>query len=115
MLYEVITQQIWTRDPETYGKLEDHKKRGIEDKESKKWLISLESVNAAAKENPKTQFYSVGDREADVYDLFLAAREPNVELLIRAIRDRRVLGEETPRIWSSVKATPVVAMRNNFV
>ena len=66
-------------------------------------------MNAAAKESPATQFFSIGDREADVYDLFLVAREPNVDLLIRAIRDRRVLGEETPRIWSSVKATPAVA------
>jgi len=105
----VLQQQVWMRDPETYGKLEDHKQRAIEDKESKKWLVSLESVNAAAKENPETQFISIGDREADVYDLFLVIREPNVDLLIRATNNRRVLGDETSRIWSSVKAEPAVA------
>jgi len=104
----VVRQQVWTRDPETYGNLEDHKQRTIENKENKKWLVSLESVNAAARENPETHFISIGDREADVYDLFLVMREPNVDLLIRAAKDRRVIGEETSKIWKSVQAEPAV-------
>ena len=105
----VLQQQVWAREAETYGKLEDHKKRAIEDKESMKWLTSLESVNAAGKASPHTHFLSIGDCEADVYDLFIMEREPNVDLLIRATRDRRVWEDKGPRIWPSVEAMPVAA------
>jgi hypothetical protein len=70
----VLQQQVWARDAETYAQLKNHKQRGIEEKESQKWLLSLESVNTAWQANPNTHFVSIGDREADVYDLFLAER-----------------------------------------
>jgi hypothetical protein len=38
---------------------------------------------------PDTHFVSVGDREADVYDLFLVARPAGVDLLVRAAQDRK--------------------------
>ena len=55
----ILQQQVWARDPETYG-LEKDKKRPIEEKESYKWIESLEGVNEIAKEVPETNFISVG-------------------------------------------------------
>jgi len=50
----------------------------------------------------------VGDREADVYDLFLAPRPDGVDLLVRAAWDRRVEGPQ-PHLWQAVAQAPMVA------
>jgi hypothetical protein len=104
----VLAQQVWARDAETYAQLKDHKQRAIEEKESYKWLRSLEAVEAARKACPSTHFVSVGDREADIYDLFVAQRSEGVDLLVRAAMDRRVESEER-YLWAALANTPVVA------
>jgi hypothetical protein len=104
----VLAQKVWTRDPESFAKLKDHKTRSIEEKESHKWLESLSAVEIARKACPETHFVSIGDREADIYDLFLAKRSDGVDLLIRAATDRRVEAEER-YLWAAVEAAPVVA------
>ena len=43
----VLAQQVWARDGETFAQLEDHKARRIEEKESSKWLRSLEALREA--------------------------------------------------------------------
>lgn len=58
------------RDDATLGELSSHKKRTIDDKESIKWLKSVEALTIAREAAPQTTFVSVGDREADVYELF---------------------------------------------
>jgi len=70
----VLQEKVWARDAETYAKLVDRKQRKITEKESYKWLESLECVIELHKELPGTHFVSVGDREADVYDLFIHER-----------------------------------------
>jgi hypothetical protein len=104
----VLEQQVWARDADTYAKLKDHKRRRIDEKESQKWLISLESVAVARAANPETQFVSVGDREADMYDLFLAERVAGVDLLVRATQDRRVENEER-YLWAAMTTAPLAA------
>src|SRR5215210_713239 len=69
----LLAQQVWARDPAVRHK-QDHQQRPIDAKESQKWLTSLEAVITARVECPDTHFVSVGDREADVYDLFLLDR-----------------------------------------
>ena len=104
----VLAQQVWARDAETFAHLKDHKQRAIEDKESHKWLQSLAAVEAARKACPNTRFVSVGDREADIYDLFITERSSGVDLLVRAAENRRVETEER-YLWAAVEASPVVA------
>src|SRR5262249_22104672 len=58
-------------------------------------------------ECPQTRFVSVGDREADVFDLLMATRPEHVELLIRASWDRGVTAPER-YVWATVAAQPVV-------
>lgn len=82
----------------------------IEDKESVRWLESLELAHEAARwlrqscAEP-TVILSVGDREADIYELIVEAqrhREQGLGLLVRSQYNRSVEGEEDARIWSQL-------------
>jgi hypothetical protein len=105
----VLQQHVWARDAETYAKLPDHKQRKIQDKESYKWLESLECIIELHKGLPETHFVSVGDREADVYDLFLKERPEGVDLLVRAIRDRRIEEDTQRYLWPALASSPLAA------
>src|SRR5262245_314141 len=104
----VLAQQVWARDPDDIGKRATRKQRPITEKESQKWLTSVEAVLAARGACPQTQFVSVGDREADIYDLLALERPTGVELLIRAAWDRCVTQPEH-YVWATVAARPVEA------
>ncbi len=104
----ILQQQVWARDPDTFAKQEDHKKRPIAEKESNKWLESLEAVIEARKQCPNTLFVSIGDREADVYDLFLKERPEGVEILVRASWNRGVEHEEK-QLWAAMATAPIAA------
>lgn len=80
----LLAQDVWAR-PEP-GKTKG--KHPLAERESQKWLTSLAAVSAERDTAPATQIVSVGEREADIYDLFLAERPPGVELLVRAQHDR---------------------------
>ena len=103
----LLAQQVWARDRNDVGKRARRKQLPIHHKESQKWLSSLAAVCRAQEACPTTRFVSVGDREADVYDVLAAERPEGVELLIRAAWDRCV---ETPErfVWATVAAHPVV-------
>ncbi|MEE9149917.1 MAG: IS4 family transposase [Candidatus Tectomicrobia bacterium] len=103
----LLAQQVWARDPHDVGKRERRKQLPIAQKESQKWLTSLEAVVSAHAECPQTRFVSMGDREADIYDLLAAPRPEGVELLIRGSWDRCVQGPER-YVWATVEAQPVM-------
>ena len=103
----LLAQDRWTRPPEEAGKKHTRRERSITDKESHKWLRSVAAVNAAKEACPRTHFISVGDAEADVYDLFLLERQPGVDLLVRAAQDRRLA--EPERLRAALAASPVAA------
>ena len=96
----VLDAQCWARDPEDKGKSERRKTLPIEEKESMKWLRSFRRVAEIQKLCPETTIISVGDREADIYELFLdATKDPNgPKLLVRAAkgRERKV---EQESLW----------------
>jgi hypothetical protein len=87
----VIDAQCWARDPDDRDKKSRRHAVPIEDKESFKWLHSYRKLVAVQKLCPQTMLVSVGDREADVHELFAEAlSDPtNPKLLIRAERTRR--------------------------
>jgi hypothetical protein len=103
----LLAQQVWARDPTDVGKRARRKQLPISQKESQKWLSSLDAVLSAREACPTTRFVSVGDREADVYDLLAAARPPGVELLLRTSWDRCVHAPER-YVWATVAAQPEV-------
>jgi Transposase DNA-binding/Transposase Tn5 dimerisation domain len=104
----VVAQAVWARDPWTVGQRVTRKQRPMAEKESYKWLASLQAVGEARQACPQTHWVSVGDREADVYDLFVAERPAGVDLLVRAAWDRRVEHPEQ-YLWATVSAWPVAA------
>jgi transposase-like protein/transposase Tn5 family protein len=104
----VVAQAVWARDPGTVGQRQTRKQRPIAEKESYKWLASLQAAGEARQACPQTHFVSVGDREADVYDLLVAPRPVGVDLLVRAAWDRRVEHPEQ-YLWATVSAWPLAA------
>lgn len=100
--------QCWARDFEEEGKSKPRPQElPIEEKESNKWLVSYGVAAGAQKRCPETMVVSVGDREADIYELFHAAlSDPQgPKLLVRANRDR-LLSEGQGHLWEYVKAQP---------
>ena len=75
---------------------------------SQQWLTSVAAVLAARVECPQTRVVSVGDREADVYDLLALARPAGVDLRMRAAWERGVAQPEHD-VWATVAAQPVEA------
>jgi len=104
----LLAQQVWARDPADVGKRARRKQLPISQKESQKWLHSLDAVYTAHDCCPTTRLVSVGDREADLYDVLAAPRPAGVDLLIRAAWDRCVQGAER-YVWATVAAQPVGA------
>ena len=92
----LLDVQSWARNPADFGKKRYRHKLPIEQKESNKWLKSFTSVQAAQKKCKDTLLVSVGDREADIYELFHAAlNDPQgPKLLIRASHNRLLADEQ---------------------
>ncbi|MBN2135583.1 MAG: IS4 family transposase [Acidobacteria bacterium] len=98
----LIDVQCWARDRDKFGKKHIRHDLPIEEKESNKWLVSYNKTAEAQKACPGTTLVSVGDREADIYDLFELAnrKKENPKLLVRAKEDR-ILTDEN-RLWNTV-------------
>jgi len=86
----LLDVQCWAREGADFGKKKRRHSLPIEQKESFKWLVSFRKIAQVQKQCPETMLVSVGDREADVYQLFeLALSDPlGPKLLIRAEQDR---------------------------
>jgi hypothetical protein len=100
--------QCWARDPDDFGKKERRHNLPIEEKESFKWLKSFDAVADVQTRCPDTMLVSVGDREADIYELFekAAANPAGPKLLVRAKHDRK-LHDEQWRLWETMQSRPV--------
>jgi hypothetical protein len=89
----------WAREEMTTScsKLTRHQRIAvpIEQKESYRWIATLEHVQRMASELPKTQFVCVADSEADIYELMVAAMaEPRqADWIVRACQDRALPAE----------------------
>lgn len=104
----LLNVQCWARDPRQAGKKHRRHQLPIEEKESIKWLVSYRAVAEAQKLCSDTTLISVGDREADLYELFKEAiQDPyGPKLLIRAERTRNRKVEQED-LWQRMNAEPV--------
>lgn len=102
----LMHQQVWSRDPEEKRTKEERKKLPIEEKESYRWLESVEATEKAV--SSETHIITVADREADIFELFALPRPDNMDLLIRATQDRCVQVEDPQikKLWESVEVVP---------
>ena len=99
--------QCWARDPADFGKKAKRHRLPIEEKESFKWLKSYRAVTEVQARCPGTTLVSVGDREADLYELFkdALAHPEGSKLLVRAAHDRQLHDEQT-RLWETMQSRP---------
>lgn len=105
----LLAQQTWARDPDAVGQKHQRRQRPTAAKESQKWLTALAASRADLPAG--VTLIHVGDREADVYDLFRAAQDlPHTALLIRATGDR-CIAEVTGRVCAHLAAQPVADTR----
>jgi hypothetical protein len=97
----VVSADCWARDPEAHGQ-----RRAREERESRKWLDAYATLQEIAPQLPNTTLVSIGDREADLFELFALAQDPqSPRLLVRAHkgRGRKVMDDAalTP-LWEHV-------------
>lgn len=88
----LLGASLWSRDPESFGKGADKRKRLVEDKESNKWIEGLGQAEEATSENQP--LVVVGDRESDVFALFAASRREKTDLLVRLNQNRAIVDDE---------------------
>ena len=109
----LLDVQCWARDASEFGKHHQREHRPIEEKESFKWLKSFQQVAEAQRQCPNTMLVSVGDREADIYELFeLALKDRGgPKLLVRAEYDR-LLADGQGHVWPMVANQPLAATQD---
>lgn len=104
----VVGEEQFDRTPESLGKTNERVNWPIEDKESFRWLTGYRLTSQLAEECPETQIISVADSEADIYDIFVDAREQEsgAEFIIRAKEDRATPEKDLaagPAVYRKVK------------
>lgn len=110
----LLDVNAWARAPKAFGKAKERERLPIAQKESRKWLRGYAAAELAAERLGATQVVVVGDREADLYELFAEAAKGRAQVLVRAAYPRRIL---TPQgavdvessLWDRVRANPVAA------
>jgi len=83
--------------------------RPIEAKDSYRWLLAYKDACAIAALLPDTQIVSLGDREADMFELFDCRRQhsgPKADLLVRAQSDRNLEDSEL-KLFAQMAAAPL--------
>jgi hypothetical protein len=98
--------QIWARGPNEKGKRKDRRKKPVDDKESRKWLVGLDDAEACTPHGKR--LLVVGDRESDVYALFVAQRRETTDLLVRLNHNRAIKDDEHSYIYDAVASAPVL-------
>lgn len=102
----LASQEIWVR-PEAAKQTSSSERQRlpIEEKESNKWLTALSStVERVPAEVP---LVSIGDSEADIFELFNHARSLKTDLLVRAAQNRSVCEPEIGYLWSTLEKQAV--------
>ena len=98
----LLEQKNWVREKVKKGKGFKERKRAREEKESQRWLDSLERSQSLIPS--EIEVITVADREADIYALFAHKRRKGSDLLIRAAQNRRVkkVNGEIEKLWATM-------------
>jgi hypothetical protein len=123
----VVGGEQFDRELDTLGQADERSTLPIEEKESLRWLTGYRGACELARECPHTQIVSVGDREADIYDIFVEAQRqqeqsaqlgPRAEFLVRARverclpeRDEEAGGATYLKVHDEVARSPLLGTR----
>jgi hypothetical protein len=101
----IVYQDVWARE-EDEGKRKTRRKRLVEEKESFRWLETVDAVESLL---PKDlEVWVAGDREADMFELFAMPRRGGLHLVVRAAHDRKVESAEAQYLHEAVVKAPVL-------
>jgi hypothetical protein len=94
-----LSALAWTRDePSQCAGLSRADRAGtpFDQKESCRWIKTLEEAQQVARESPSTHYVCVADSEADIYEWFVAGTRAasGVDWVVRAAQDRAMSGEK---------------------
>lgn len=103
----VLGLKTWIRPPEQRGKKHRRKSLPVTEKESVKWIEGLAHLGMLKERCPDTRLVAVCDREADIYDLFVAERPAGVDWLVRAAWDRCVVHPQR-HLWAAMERVPLL-------
>ena len=103
----VLDTQIYASHFDGEKKAQD---RPIEEKESYRWLRTIDDLNDLAEYLPETELICVGDRESDLFELFDYRRRKahGIGLLVRA-KHNRCLEEQSHKLFDHLEALPLMA------
>jgi len=107
----------WARDAPEPATAQARKARPIEEKESARWLQSYRRVRDIQALCPDTRLISVGDREADIYELFQEAHTtPQApDLLIRANHACQRKTAEHEELWAHLLTQSLAGHLDLFI
>jgi hypothetical protein len=83
----------------------------IEDKESYRWLVNQRIALELAEEIPETQFITIYDSEADIFDVLSEFNDSNasVDYIVRGCQNRRLVDEgKKNKLHDKVLDSPVL-------
>jgi hypothetical protein len=102
----VVSQRFWARpaEPKQLTRAQ-RRKLPIAEKESQKWLTALRETVALRPVG--TQVVTVGDSEADFFELFAVAHDLQTDLLIRVCQEHRISEPEVGRLSAVLGRCPV--------
>jgi hypothetical protein len=101
----LLRQFRWVRPFNQWGKRHKRRRRKIQEKESQRWLDGLAATEATLPQHPHVVL--MGDREADIFDLFAAPRPSRIDLLVRVCRTRRRVEHPEKYLDRALQASPV--------
>jgi hypothetical protein len=87
----------------------------IEEKKTFSWIKHHRDLVELSKQMPQTRLIDIGDREADIFELFDEQRKrPSVDILIRAKQDRRIINNSPEeediapdKLFEAVRQAPI--------
>jgi hypothetical protein len=101
----LLSVRLWARASVKRGNT--RRSRPIAEKESQKWLDSVQAVAALKVHVPDARWVSVADRESDVFEFFTEAKRRGVDVLVRAAWNRNIEAPDA-QVLPALAAAPVV-------
>lgn len=104
----VVDAQCWGREPEDGdGQAVGRNAKSVDQKESARWVKSLNRAAEMARRMPQTRVVELGDRESDIYEVFdqTLIGPPNLHVVIRAQHNRHL--EEQAKLWEYMGSQPM--------
>jgi len=95
----ILDQQLWARGLEVIKADKTRHRRKRDEKETHKWFLAAERVQAYLPSPAPTEVIHVSDREADIYEYLAFAQSRGISFLVRANFDRLVKDHHFYPLW----------------